>query len=530
MQLQQLNLDHRFIDSLPADEQTGSRVRQVRNACYSFVNPTPVSQPRLLAHSREMLETLGLDSDAFERQDFVQLFSGNQMLPGMRPHAMCYGGHQFGHWAGQLGDGRAIILGDIKNDRGELWSLQLKGSGMTPYSRRADGLAVLRSSLREFVCSEAMYHLGVPTTRALSLMTTGESVVRDMFYDGHPRYEPGAIVCRVAPSFLRFGNFQILTAQGDVDNLRRLVDFTIENYFPHLGRPQRDVYIEFFREVCRLTAVMIAHWMRVGFVHGVMNTDNMSILGLTIDYGPYGWLEDFDPDWTPNTTDANGRRYRFGQQPMIAQWNLMQLAEALFPLIDDPRPLEDALQYYSDVYERETRGMMAAKLGFAEANEDTDKLSRGLIALLMAAETDMTLFYRCLSALELHTAVTDVNEQYLKTHFAPAWYRGEQINAAYLQGLIDWLGEYQALLQTHAQGESERVATMNRTNPKFVFRNYIAQQAIDKAEQGDLSMLHELLEVYRHPYAEQSDKSVYTQRRPEWARHRAGCSMLSCSS
>jgi uncharacterized protein YdiU (UPF0061 family) len=530
MHLQQLKLDHRFIDSLPADTERGPRVRQVRNACYSFVDPTPVSAPRLLACSREMVAALGLDDAVGEDPEFTRLFSGNGMLPGMRPHAMCYGGHQFGHWAGQLGDGRAIILGDVQTQQGDLWSLQLKGAGMTPYSRRADGLAVLRSSLREFVCSEAMFHLGVPTTRALSLVATGEEVVRDMFYDGHPRYEPGAIVCRAAPSFLRFGNFQILTAQRDVETLRRLADFTIENYFSHLGKPGRECYVEWFREVCRLTAVMITHWMRVGFVHGVMNTDNMSILGLTIDYGPYGWLEDFDPDWTPNTTDANGRRYRFGQQPAIAQWNLMQLAEAIFPLVEDPRPLEDALQYYNDEYETGTRSMMAAKLGFAQADHETDKLSQGLVALLMTVETDMTLFYRALSAFDLRQGAAVQDEQALHRLFGAAWYREEQINEAYLRGLVEWLGDYRELADRHGVDESARVSTMNRTNPKFVFRNYIAQQAIDRAERGDLSMLHELLDVYGRPYDEQPDKAVYAEKRPEWARHRAGCSMLSCSS
>ena len=530
MSLQQLKLDHRFIESLPADPESGKRIRQVRNACYSFVDPTPVPSPRLLACSHDMLETLGLDADVRQQADFLQLFSGNRMLDGMRPYAMCYGGHQFGHWAGQLGDGRAIILGDVLTERGELWSLQLKGSGLTPYSRGADGLAVLRSSLREFLCSEAMFHLGVPTTRALSLVSSGESVVRDMFYDGHPRYEPGAVVCRAAPSFLRFGNFQILTAQRDVDNLRRLADFTIENFFPGLGRPGREAYVEWFREVCRLTAEMVAHWMRLGFVHGVMNTDNMSILGLTIDYGPYGWLEDFDPDWTPNTTDANGRRYRFGQQPMIAQWNLMQLAEAIFPLIEDARPLEDALQYYSDVYEQQTRSMMAAKLGFSVHDDATDKLSRGLVALLIAVETDMTLFYRCLSAFNLQDSPESLDEVKLKRIFAAAWYRDEQIDSAYLQSLVEWLGDYRALAGRRQLDEAARVSTMNRTNPKYVFRNYIAQQAIDRAEQGDLSMLHELQELYRRPYDEQPDKTGYAEKRPEWARHRPGCSMLSCSS
>ena len=270
---------------------------------------TKVAAPKTIAYSREVAALLDLDRAECESELFAQVFGGNQLLEGMDPYAMCYGGHQFGNWAGQLGDGRAINLGEVLNRKGEHWTLQLKGAGPTPYSRTADGLAVLRSSIREFLCSEAMFHLGVPTTRALSLVSTGEQVMRDMFYDGNPKFEPGAIVCRVAPSFVRFGNFQIFAARGDIENLKRLVDFTIVNDFPHLGAPSPEVYASWFEEVCVRTCEMIVHWMRVGFVHGVMNTDNMSILGLTIDYGPYGWLEDYDPGWTPNTTDASGKRY-----------------------------------------------------------------------------------------------------------------------------------------------------------------------------------------------------------------------------
>ena len=242
-----------------------------------------------------------------------------------------------------MGDGRAINLGEVVNSAGQRWVLQLKGAGPTPYSRTADGLAVLRSSVREFLCSEAMYHLGVPTTRALSLILTGEQVMRDMLYDGNPELEPGAVVCRVAPSFTRFGNFQIFTARKELDVLKQLTDYTLVTDFPHLGEPSVAVYIEWFREVCSRTVEMIVHWMRVGFVHGVMNTDNMSILGLTIDYGPYGWLEDYDPTWTPNTTDAQGRRYSFGNQPYIAHWNLAQLAQSIYPLIGQQELLLNAL-------------------------------------------------------------------------------------------------------------------------------------------------------------------------------------------
>jgi uncharacterized protein YdiU (UPF0061 family) len=527
--LSELVFDNRFSARLPADPLRNNSRRQVKNACFSWVDPTDASNPELVALSAEMLNELDLDPDTIDHQQFLQVFAGNQLLPGMQPYAMCYGGHQFGNWAGQLGDGRAIILGDVINNNGQRWSLQLKGAGPTPYSRTADGYAVLRSSVREFLCSEAMFHLGVPTTRALSLVLSGEKVVRDMFYDGHPEYEPAAIVCRVAPSFTRFGNFQILTAQNDIENLTRLVDYTIETDFPHLGTPGSAVYLEWFNEVCRRSAYMVVHWMRVGFVHGVMNTDNMSILGLTIDYGPYGWLENYDPDWTPNTTDANGRRYRFSNQPQIVQWNLLQLAEAIYPLINDAQPLEQALQGYNDYYQQQFQKMMATKLGFEKSSEALEKLSRDLLKLLQKTETDMTLFFRALACFDLVEADVE-NGVWLHGVFDIAWYRPEQLDAGYLTELTAWLMQYRKCCISVALNEVDRTRRMNSVNPKYVLRNYLAQQAIDKAGQGDYSMVQELLEVLRRPYDEQPENEIFAEKRPEWARHRAGCSMLSCSS
>ena len=341
MSLQSLDLTEfhrRFVDGLPGDSEPANFRRQVRGAAYSRVLPTPVSAPKLLAWSEDLAATLGLP--LIPDDSAADVFSGNRLLPGMDPFAMCYGGHQFGNWAGQLGDGRAINLGEMRGPDGRWWMWQLKGAGPTPYSRTADGLAVLRSSVREYLCSEAMHALGVPTTRALSLVGTGELVTRDMFYDGNPRQEPGAVVCRVAPSFLRFGNFQLPAARRDVDLLRRLADYCMQADFGLSSQPNEALREAWFRDICERTADLLVHWMRVGFVHGVMNTDNMSVLGLTIDYGPYGWVENFDPDWTPNTTDAAGRRYAFGQQPQIALWNLVQFANALVPLFPDAKPLQ----------------------------------------------------------------------------------------------------------------------------------------------------------------------------------------------
>jgi uncharacterized protein YdiU (UPF0061 family) len=527
-----LTFDNRFTRDLPADPDTQNRRRQVSGACYSLVKPTPVAAPELVAYSREVASLLGLSAQDCASDAFTQVFTGNRLLPGMQPFAMCYGGHQFGNWAGQLGDGRAINLGEIVNGHSQRWMLQLKGAGPTPYSRTADGLAVLRSSVREFLCSEAMFHLGVPTTRALSLTLTGEEVERDMFYDGHPKLEPGAVVCRVAPSFTRFGSFQIFAARGEMDVLKQLADHTLRTDFPHLGEPSADVYLQWFEEVCRRTAEMIVHWMRVGFVHGVMNTDNMSILGLTIDYGPYGWLENYDPDWTPNTTDAAGRRYRFGHQPAIAQWNLAQLANAIYPLIGQVAPLQAVLDDYVKIYQAGWQQMMARKLGLNAFDPATDEdLIAELLAILPLAETDMTLFFRRLARLDVNDpSLAADRDAILLAPLMDAYYVPDQLTAAVRSRTVHWLRRYVKRAGRDNIPHPTRRRRMNAVNPKYVLRNYMAQLAIDKAESGDFSLIHELLELLRHPYDEQPEKETFAAKRPDWARHRPGCSMLSCSS
>ena len=527
-QLDDLSFDNNFIRDLPGDTETNNHPRQVFDACYSHVLPTKVSKPQQVAVSSEVAELLDLSPELCLSDDFTDVFTGNRLSSGMEPYALCYGGHQFGHWAGQLGDGRAINLGEIINSKGDRWALQLKGAGPTPYSRTADGLAVLRSSIREFLCSEAMYHLGVPTTRALSLTLTGESVIRDMFYNGNRRAEPGAVVCRVAPCFTRFGSFQILTARRDQSLLKQLADHTIRTHHPHLGEPCPNTYLAWFSEVCHKTAEMIVHWQRVGFVHGVMNTDNMSILGLTIDYGPYGWLETYDPNWTPNTTDAEHRRYRFGNQPEIAFWNLGQLANALYPLIEQVEPLQEALNVYTETFEQGWQAMMTDKLGLKAYQPETDaSLFSDLIALLQRVETDMTLFYRQLAMI---SADTHTDNESLILPLMPAYYVPDQLTAEYKSHLNDWLHRYIKRIRQDNSSDVERRSRMHAVNPKFVLRNYLAQLAIDKAETGDFTMINELLECLRHPYDEQPDMVSFSEKRPDWARQRAGCSMLSCSS
>ncbi len=549
--LTDLAFDASFVRELPGDPLLHNVPRAVRNACYTRVDPTPVAAPRLLGWADPVGEMLGISRPDSPTGVAAEVLGGNRVLPGMQPYAARYGGHQFGQWAGQLGDGRAITLAEVVGPDGTRYDLQLKGAGPTPYSRTADGRAVLRSSVREFLCSEAMHYLGVPTTRALSLLATGEAVVRDMFYDGNPQAEPGAIVCRVAPSFVRFGNFEILTSHNEIDALKRLADYVIVKHFPALlsgsGAPSAATYARWFEEICRRTATLMMEWMRVGFVHGVVNTDNMSILGLTIDYGPYGWLEGFDPRWTPNTTDAQGRRYCYGQQPQIAQWNLVRLANAIYPLIDDKAPLEQGLAVYTETYERSAGRMMADKLGLAALDREGDeKLLDDLFELLQKAETDLTLFFRLLAALPGDGAADTTRDQRLETGdpkplattddraliepLRRAFYAEDAFAAEHVVRLAGWLRRYIARVRQDALPAAKRVERMNRANPKYVLRNYLAQQAIDALEAGDASVMERLMAVLQRPYDEQPERDELANRRPEWARHKPGCSALSCSS
>jgi protein adenylyltransferase len=507
LDLAQASFGNTFVRELPADPVAQNTRRQVPNASYSRVQPTPVAAPRLLAWSDALAYELGLSRPSAAA---VEALAGNRVLAGMEPFAARYGGHQFGVWARQLGDGRAITLGEIVARDGSRQELQLKGAGPTPYSRTADGRAVLRSSLREFLCSEAMHFLGVPTTRALSLVGTGEQVVRDMFYDGNPEPEPGAVVCRVAPSFLRFGNFEIHASLGEQELLKRLLDYVIRHYAP--GSSYRDWY----HEVCRRSARLMSDWMRLGFVHGVMNTDNMSVLGLTIDYGPYGWLEGYDPMWTPNTTDAEGRRYCYGNQPQIALWNLARFAESLLPLMPK-EDLEAGLELYGNVYRESFGRALAQKLGLTALDQEgDDAFLTELFEVLNGVETDFTLFFRGLAA---------VREDALVAPLHAAFYA--QPDAAHVARLEAWLRSW---LARAAGPADERAQRMNSVNPKYVPRNYQAQLAIDAMAAGDASVLERLMKVLARPYDEQPGNEEFAARRPEWARSKPGCSALSCSS
>lgn len=521
-----LNIKDTFNKELPADKNTSNTRRQVFEACYSSVTPRVPSKPTIIHTSTEMADTIGLSKEDITSKDFEAIFSGAKVLENTAPFAMCYGGHQFGNWAGQLGDGRAINLMEVVH-QGKRWALQLKGAGETPYSRTADGLAVLRSSIREHLCSEAMYHLGVPTTRSLSLALSGDEVLRDVLYNGNPGYEKGAIVCRVAPSFIRFGNFQILAARKDTVNLKKLADYTIRHFFPNIQEGTKEGYVEFVKEVAKRSLEMVIHWQRVGFVHGVMNTDNMSILGLTIDYGPYGWLEGYDPNWTPNTTDSAQRRYRYGHQPRIVHWNLYQLANAFYPLVEEAEPLEAILQQFQHNYHTQQMSMMRQKLGWQTEREEDNLLIESLEHLLQSVETDMTIFFRNIGAFKKET---DFEKEDWFALIQDAFYELDNLPEAVKEDWKKWLMSYQARLRYETLDNASRQKNMNLVNPKYVLRNYMAQLAIDAADKGDYTIIEELYQVLRKPYAEQVESQKWFAKRPEWARNKVGCSMLSCSS
>ncbi len=516
-----MKFDNSWLQALPGDAIAENHIRQVQGAMWSRVAPTPVHAPTLVAFAPKVMQLLGLNENELRSPAWVNALAGNGLIEGMQPNATCYGGHQFGNWAGQLGDGRAISLGESINAQGERWELQLKGAGPTPYSRHADGRAVLRSSIREFLCSEAMHGLGVPTTRALSLITTGNWVTRDMFYDGNPEPEQGAIVCRVAPSFVRFGHFELPASRGDTALLEQLVAFVIKRDFPHIEGAVAEQRAQWFKEVCERTAFLVAEWMRVGFVHGVMNTDNMSILGLTIDYGPYGWVDNFDPGWTPNTTDAQGKRYAFGRQPAIAKWNVGCLAGALSSLGADDAWLYAGIEAFDAKYSETMQANLTRKFGFDEWREGDEALVNDAFELMTRAEIDMTLFFRSLAK------TTEIAPQV--SEFEGCSY-DENLLAQHAETLQSWLDAYAARCKNSALPFARKAEGMNAANPQFVLRNYLAQEAIDAATAGNFAPVNRLLLACAAPYDWKEEFADHYAKRPDWARTKAGCSMLSCSS
>jgi uncharacterized protein YdiU (UPF0061 family) len=510
-----MQLINHFTNHLKADNLETNHVRLVKNACFSFVNPTPTKKPKMIHLNEDFLRSFDMEKEDYHSQDFLKLMTGNTLPKDAKPYAMCYGGHQFGHWAGQLGDGRAINLGEILKNN-EAWTVQLKGAGKTPYSRKGDGLAVLRSSIREYLCSEAMHYLGIPTTRVFSLALTGDEVLRDMLYDGNANYEKGAIVSRVAPSFLRFGSFQIHAANQETDLLKQLLDYVIINHYQHLGQPSKEVYIAFVDELAKKTIDLVVEWERVGFVHGVLNTDNLSILGLTIDFGPYGWVEDYNRDWTPNTSDSE-HRYAFGEQINVAFWNIYQLLNALYPAIEEAEPLQKVMDDLPNYYDQKRKEMFGRKLGL-EA-ELVKPLINPLIGNLENSQLDMTLFFRQLISFDGDF------EEYLPLLKSSSYVKNFD---PYIANWKTWFEDYQHTKNT--SNIDNHLGMMRLANPKYIFRNYMAQLAIEAAEKDDFSLVNTFFILLKNPYDEQPEYEQWFAKRPDWALNKVGCSALSCSS
>lgn len=469
---------------------------------YAKVNPTPFSAPPfLISVNPAAVELLDLDPDEAARPEFAGVFGGSLLVPGMEPLAMLYSGHQFGVYVPQLGDGRAILLGEVTNERGERWDLHLKGAGMTPFSRDGDGRSVLRSAIREYLCCEAMHGLGIPTTRALCLVGSDDKVYREQI-------ETGATIVRMAPSHVRFGTFEIFYYRKQHEHLQRLADYTIEMHFPHLAQAA-DKYVRFFVEVVERTARLIAQWQSVGWAHGVLNTDNMSILGVTLDYGPYGFMDDYDPGFICNHSDHNGR-YAFNQQPYIGLWNLSCLAQALLPLAHKDA-LKEAMDGYQTSVDRHYRQLMRAKLGLGEDQAGDDDLLQELKSLMVGSRVDYTIFWRKLGTF---LSVPDAKNERLREHFL----NPERFDA--------WADQYRNRLRSEQSRDDERRMRMDRVNPKYILRNYLAQGAIEKAQQKDYSEIDRLLRLLQNPFTEQPGMEHYAAAPPNWGKHLS----VSCSS
>lgn len=508
-------IQHPFIDKFPGDFTKNTYQRTTPKVLFAITETVGFKNPKLIAFNQKLASEIGLGD--FEEKD-LDFLVGNNLPVNITTYATAYAGHQFGNWAGQLGDGRAILAGEITNKNGLKTELQWKGSGATPYSRTADGRAVLRSSLREYLMSEAMFHLGISTTRALSLSLTGEDVVRDIMYSGNPKAEKGAVVMRTAESFLRFGHFELISAQNEIETLKNLTDFTIENYYPTINIESENLYKDFFIEICNRTSKLMVDWFRVGFVHGVMNTDNMSILGLTIDYGPFSMMDEYNLNFTPNTTDLPGRRYAFGKQGQIAQWNLWQLANALFPLIKDEKFLEDTLNNFGTQFWEQHDKMLCNKFGFDELYSTDEDFFTTWQILMQDLELDYTLFFNFIE--------NEIDTENLKTDFEKISYLNLEDNQ--LLKIKDFIKLYKTRLEKNKISREESCDLMKKYNPKFILRNYLLYDCIQELEIGKTEILEKLTKALENPYEEIF--SEFSKKRPSKYDDITGCSTLSCSS
>lgn len=509
------NIKQPFIETFPGDFSKNPIQRNTPKVLFSTIDPVGFDEPELIIFNEKLSEEIGLGKFVDNDLDFLV---GNNLPENIKTYATAYAGHQFGNWAGQLGDGRAILAGEIENKNGQKTELQWKGAGATPYSRHADGRAVLRSSVREYLMSEAMFHLGIPTTRGLSLSFTGENVVRDMMYSRNPQEEKGAVIVRTAESFLRFGHFELMSAQKEIDTLQKLTDFTIKNYFPEITFEGEQKYKDFFQSVCTKTADLMVDWFRVGFVHGVMNTDNMSILGLTIDYGPFSMMDEYDLNFTPNTTDLPGRRYAFGKQGQISQWNLWQLANALFSLIKDEKFLEETLNSYGTYFWKAHDKMLCRKFGFDEFLKTDEEFFTNWQGLMQELQLDYTLFFNLLEKIDL---ISDIKTDFQKISYTV-------LDEIKLNKLRNFIENYHLRLSKNTISKEEALDLMKKTNPKFLLRNYLLFECIEEISEGKTEMLEKLIKALENPYQEIFPE--FSVKRPSNYDDISGCSMLSCSS
>ena len=468
---------------------------------YRRVQPTPLPAPYLVSFNAEAAKLIGLGADEALNPEFVEYFTGNKLLPGSEPISAIYAGHQFGTYVPRLGDGRAILLGEAVNEKGERWDVQLKGAGLTPFSRMGDGRAVLRSTIREYLCSEAMHVLGIPTTRSLCITGSDAPVYRETV-------ETAAVLTRLAPTHIRFGSFELFYYRQEHDAVKQLADYVIEEFYPHLAEAENK-YLEFLREVIHRTAKLIARWQAVGFAHGVMNTDNMSIIGLTIDYGPFGFLDEFEPEFICNHSDYGGR-YAFDQQPAIALWNLARFGQALVPHIE-PEAGMTALDEYEAVFIEEYYNLLRGKLGLQTAVEEDVELITDLFLILQSNRVDYTRFFRRLG--EFNSKADEKNDLLQAMFIDP-------------ESFDRWAAQYRARLQSENNVDAERRERMMSVNPKFVLRNHIAQTAIEKAQNGDYEEVNILLEVLQKPFDEQPEMERFAEPPPVGSERIA----VSCSS
>ena len=460
---------------------------------YSRIRPTPFDAPyHLVSVNPDVASLLGIDADQVADQEWIDLLSGRKLPEDCEPLAMLYAGHQFGHYVPQLGDGRAILLGEVRNHRNEKYDIQLKGSGLTPYSRDGDGRAVLRSTVREYLCSEAMHGLGIPTTRALAIVGSDAEVYREQI-------ETGAVLARIAHSHVRFGSFEVFFYRSQHDAVEQLADYVIQHHYPALTE-ERDPHHALFEQVVMRTARLIAQWQAVGFAHGVLNTDNMSILGLTLDYGPFGFMERYQPGYICNHSDYHGR-YAFDQQPTIGLWNLACLAQAMSPLLDADKT-RSILEQYQPVFLQHYLGLMRSKLGLQKEHQGDHKLITELLDLMQANHVDYTRLFRALCDFD---SAPEARNNTCRDLFID-------------RGAFDqWADNYRQRLMREDSRDKPRRERMRQVNPKYVLRNYMAQIAIEKAQQKDFSELNALLELLRDPFAEHPHMQHYAGEPPEWA-------------